>query len=218
MLRRQLIAAEEAERGRLARELHDQLGQHLTALTLGLDEVAGLLPPDSPAVPRLAGLLRLTGLLTRDVRYLAVELRPPELDDVGLESALATYVAQWTKRYGIPADLEITGAAMQAALMETSTTIYRIVQEALVNVAKHAGATQVSIILERSSTDVRLIIEDDGCGFDVQSTRRRAQRESRFGLAGMEERATLAQGTFEVESAEGQGTTIYVRLAQQDTP
>ena len=81
-LRRQLAAAEENERRRLARELHDQLGQHLTALTLGLDEVVGLLPSDSPALPRLSSLLRLTNLLTRDVRYLALELRPPELDDV----------------------------------------------------------------------------------------------------------------------------------------
>lgn len=213
VLRRQLIAAEEAERRRIARELHDQLGQHLTALTLGLDEIAGLLPPDSPAVPRIAALLRLTGLLTRDVRYLAVELRPPELDDVGLESALETYVAEWSTRYGIPADLEITGGPARVMSAEASTTIYRIAQEALVNVAKHSRAKQVSIILERSDAAVRLIIEDDGCGFDVDATRRRARRESRFGLAGMQERALLAGGTFEIESAAGRGTTLFARVA-----
>ena len=211
-VRRQLIAAEEAERRRLARELHDQLGQHLTALSLGLDDIAGLLPPDSPAVPRLAGLIRLTGLLTRDVRYLALELRPPELDDIGLDSALATYVEQWTKRYGIPAELAITGATDAAAPAEMDTAIYRIVQEALVNVAKHAGAKQVSVILARSSAEVRLIVEDDGRGFDVPPTRARARRESRFGLGGMEERAVLARGRLEVESAVGKGTTIHVRF------
>lgn len=212
MLRRQLAAAEEAERRRLARELHDQLGQHLTALSLGLDEVAGLLPPDSPAVRRLAGLLRLTSLLTRDVRYLAVELRPPELDDVGLVSAMTTYIDQWMTRYGTPAELEVAGQRDLQLPADASTTLYRILQEALTNVAKHARASRVSVILDQSHGDVRLIIEDDGRGFDVEHVRRRARAESRLGIAGMQERVNLVHGTLDIESEPGHGTTLYVKL------
>lgn len=212
MLRRQLAAAEEAERRRLARELHDQLGQHLTALALGLDEVAGLLPPDSPAVRRVAGLLRLTSLLTRDVRYLAVELRPPELDDVGLVSAMTTYIEQWMTRYGTRAEFEVIAQPDLQIPADASTTLYRILQEALTNVAKHAQASRVSVILEQDRGDVRLIIEDDGLGFDVDAVRRRARADSRLGIAGMQERVNLLHGTLDIESGPGQGTTLYVKL------
>lgn len=210
-LRRQLAAVEENERRRLARELHDQLGQHLTALTLGLDEVVGLLPGDSPALPRLTSLLRLTNLLTRDVRYLALELRPPELDDVGLESAIATYVEKWTSRFDIAVDFEVTGTG-NIPTGEASSTVYRIVQEALTNVAKHSAARQVSVILELAPQAVRLIVEDDGRGFDVASRRVTARAERRLGLAGMEERSTLLGGTLQIESAPGEGTTLFVSL------
>jgi hypothetical protein len=104
-LRRELAGAEEGERRRLARELHDQFGQHLTGLTLGLAEVRRLLPPDAPAHARLTALQTLAADLTRDARTLALELRPPELDDVGLEEALESYVAGWAARYGVAADV-----------------------------------------------------------------------------------------------------------------
>lgn len=210
-LRRQLAAAEENERRRLARELHDQLGQHLAALSLGLDEVSGLLPDDSPALPRLASLMRLTTLLTRDVRYLALELRPPELDDVGLESAMATYIDTWMSRYRMAVDFEVTGAG-GAPTAEASSTIYRIMQEALTNVAKHSAASQVSVILEFTPNAARLIVEDDGRGFDVANRRVEARAEMRLGLAGMQERATLLGGTLEIESEPGEGTTLFVSL------
>ena len=215
-LRRELAEAEEAERRRIARELHDQLGQHLTAITWGLDEARRLTLADVDAHSRLAARLgqlqELASAMTRDAHYLALELRPAELDDVGLESALATYVAQWSARYDVPADVAVTGLTERPIPAEVSVALYRIVQEALTNVAKHAQARQVSVIVEKPDGEVRLIVEDDGRGFDVPTTLARARAERRLGLAGMRERAALAGGTLTVESAPGRGTTLYVRL------
>ena len=212
-VRRQLSAAEEDERRRLARELHDQLGQHLTALALGLTEVHRLLDAGRPATARLTQLDELAQLMTRDARYLALELRPPELDDVGLESAVASYVEQWRTRYGVDAELAITGASAERPLPpELGTAIYRIVQEALTNVARHAKARQVSVMLGKEESEVRLIVEDDGRGFDLDATMELARRQRRLGLAGMRERAALVGGILEVETRPGSGTTIYVRM------
>ena len=218
-LRRQLASAEEDERRRLARELHDQLGQHLTALTLGLAEVAKMLPADSLAQRRLAVLQSLTEDITRDARHLALELHPPELDDVGLASALRTYVAQWSERYGTDVEFEMTGLTEVPVPTEVATTIYRIVQEALTNIAKHAHATHVSVLVERVEGEMRLIVEDDGLGFEVERTIARATRERRLGVAGMHERAALVGGAVTIESSRGSGTTVYVRLpVARDAP
>ncbi len=211
-LQRYLAAAEEAERGRISRELHDQLGQHLTAIALGLHEVAGLVRPGSVARERLSALQELTSLLTRDARYLAIELRPPELDDVGLESAMASYVEQWSLRYGIVAELQSTGVVRFQYGGDVATAIYRVLQEALTNVAKHARATQVSVILEHTDGELRLIVEDDGDGFDVDTTLRRATADRRLGLLGMRERASLLGGTLTAESSPGKGTSLFVRV------
>ncbi|MEO7458126.1 MAG: sensor histidine kinase [Gemmatimonadaceae bacterium] len=211
-LQRQLAAAEEAERGRLSRELHDQLGQHLTAIALGLHEVASLVRAGSVARERLGALQELTSLLTRDARYLAIELRPPELDDVGLESAMASYVEQWSQRYGIAVERQSTGIVRFQYSGDVATAIYRILQEALTNVAKHARARQVSVIMEQTEGELRLIVEDDGTGFDVDTTLRRATTEHRLGLLGMRERASIVGGTVAVESSVGKGTTIFARV------
>src|SRR5262249_54970775 len=131
-LRSQLAAAEEAERRRLARELHDQLGQHLTAFTLGLADVRRLIDAGASAERRLSNLEDLSKMMTRDARYLALELRPPELDDVGLESALETYVSQWSARFGIDAEFEVLGLGTERPVRsDVGTVVYRIAQEAL---------------------------------------------------------------------------------------
>ena len=214
LLSRQLASAEEGERRRIARELHDQLGQHMTALTLGLDEVAKALPAGGPVRERLATLQDLTVRMTADARHLALELRPPELDDVGIESALETYVAQWSERYGIPADFEIASRGGLGLEAEAATTFYRVVQEGLTNVVKHAHARSVSVLVEKRDGEVRLIIEDDGDGFELDATLRRASVDRRLGLAGMRERARLVGGALIVESARGIGTTLYLRLPE----
>jgi PAS domain S-box-containing protein len=225
-LRRRLAAAEEAERRRLARELHDQLGQQLTAFRLGLDEAARLAAThegeraaaDAPLLRRLAQLQALTGRMTAGARYLALELRPPELDDLGLESALTSFVAEWSVRYGVTADVAVTGGDGRAIPAEIDSTLYRIVQEALTNVAKHADATQVSVIVEKPDGEVRLIVEDDGRGFDPEGDATRVRSERRLGLAGMRERAALVGGTVAVESSPGGGTALYVRLPVDRAP
>ena len=216
-LRRQLAAAEESERRRLSRELHDSLGQHLTALALGLGSVKQRFARDGQPDGQIEQLEELTRTLTRDARALALELRPPELDDVGLESALATYAEQWTLRTGIEVDVTVTEIAEDHPVVpEVGTALYRIVQEALTNTAKHASARRVSVVLDQADGEVRLVIEDDGIGFDVDVAIDRARRQHRLGLGGMRERAALVGGTFEVESSPGAGTTIFVRIPQDD--
>ncbi len=221
-LRRRLAAAEEAERQRLARELHDQLGQELTALRLGLDDAArlaaGHVPPDAPLLGSLARLGAVTQRMTADVRALALELRPPELDDVGLESALETYVGEWGARAGVAAEVAVTGLRGRPLPPDVASALYRIAQEALTNVAKHARATQVNVVVEQPDGEVRLIVEDDGRGFDPEATDARVRRERRLGLAGMRERAALFGGTVAVESSPGGGTTVYARLPLGPAP
>ena len=151
------------------------------------------------------------------MRALALELRPPELDDVGLESALETYVKDWSARYDISVEFAMTGKPGRPLPMEVASTLYRIVQEALTNVAKHAAATDVSVTAIRHDDEIRLVVEDDGRGFDIESWGKRALGERRFGLAGMRERAALVGGTVSIESNLGAGTTLYVQLPLHDT-
>lgn len=225
LLRRQLAAAEENERRRLARELHDQLGQELTAFRLGLEDAARLAgaadqtdPANhassaaSPLLERLAQLQTLALRMTASARSVALQLHPPELDDVGLESALDTYVREWSTRYGIAAEMTVTGIRGLPIRDDMGTALYRITQEALTNVAQHAHAREVSVLVELRDGEVRLIVEDDGCGFDVAVTAERVKTERRLGLAGMQERASLVGGTVLIESTPGGGTTLYVRL------
>lgn len=221
--RRQLAAAEENERRRIARELHDQLGQHLAALSLGLDEARRMMSDGNGATERgalraamrLQTLQELASTMTDDARNLALELRPPELDDVGLASALETYVSRWAARTRIAADLEASGIDRTPVVADVGTAIYRIVQEALTNIVKHAAAEHVSVIVERTHAGIQLIVEDDGQGFDADATMQRARAQARLGIAGMRERATLVGGTLTVESERGTGTTIYVTIPEE---
>jgi len=211
-LRAQLARAEESERSRLARELHDQLGAHLTGFSLGLTEVRRRLAAGESPDAWLAQLEELSALLARDARFLALQLRPPELDDVGLESALRTYLSQWSARYGIAADAEYLGTRDGRPITgDAETAVYRIVQEALTNVARHADATQVSLVLDWGERELRLVVEDDGCGFDTLASRFEDGRR-RLGIAGMHERARLVGGSLELESAPGEGTSLFVRV------
>jgi signal transduction histidine kinase len=145
--------------------------------------------------------------LDRDVDHLVWELRPTALDDLGLQAALSNYVQNWSARAGIIARLHTAGLLDDRLAPDAETTLYRIAQEALTNVAKHSGARSVELILERRADHVLLVVEDDGAGFDPGNS------TQGFGLLGMQERASLVGATLEIEAAVGRGTTILVRMA-----
>ena len=149
------------------------------------------------------------GRLDSEVDFMAWELRPAALDDLGLAAALENFVHEWSEHFGIAADYHSTGLARRRLAPELETNLYRIAQEALNNVAKHAGATHVGVILERRDQHIALIVEDDGGGFDPSDE---MGEERGMGLLNMRERAALVGGALEIESAAGEGTTVFARV------
>jgi signal transduction histidine kinase len=202
---RRVLSAQELERRRLARELHDETGQALTSILLGLRALEDALETEESRAA--AGTLRELVVSTlQDVRTLAVELRPKALDDFGIVPALERLVETFAAQTGIAVDLE---AALGEERLPTDieTALYRIVQESLTNVVKHARARRVSILVTRKPRSVAAVIEDDGDGFDPDAT-----RDGGVGLLGMRERLSLLDGRIEVESRVGAGTTIAVEV------
>ena len=209
---RRLADAEETERGRISRELHDRLGQDLTALKLGLQLVKKQ-GPFTPSVQASIGQLeKLADTLMQDIHRLAWELRPAALDDFGLDMALRRYASEWSEHNGVAVDFHSQGVETHRLPTELETTLYRITQEALTNVLRHAKAQRVGVLLERRPDDVLLIVEDDGQGFDAQAVLKAPGAHGRLGLLGMQERVILANGTIEIESTPGAGTTVFVRI------
>jgi PAS domain S-box-containing protein len=209
-LLRRLVTAQEEERRRIAREMHDQFGQELSALTLTLSALKREYGAQTKLGEQFKSLEEIAKQLDADADILVWELRPTVLDDLGLLAALTNYVRRWSKHSGVRADLHVSRMEKDRLTNEIETTLYRITQEALTNVAKHAGAGNVSILLERRSDSVSLIIEDDGIGFDAE--RAFGDVNGGFGLIGMRERAMLVGGTLEIESEPGGGTTIAIRI------
>jgi signal transduction histidine kinase len=204
-----VIEAQELERRRLARELHDETGQALTSILLGLKAIRAA-ANDQEAEASEAELRELVVQALQDVRSLAVELRPTALDDFGLVAATERLAETFAERSGIAAAVEPNLGAERLPA-ETETVLYRLVQEALTNVVKHAAATRVSIVLTRRDGGVSAIVEDDGRGFTQQEVRTDA-----LGLVGMRERLALLGGTLAVESTPGEGTSLvaFVPLAE----
>jgi PAS domain S-box-containing protein len=212
--RRRLTEAEEAERRRLARDLHDEAGQLLTALGLGLKAVFDVAPANSELSRRTEKLRELADTLGRELHAVAVRLRPKALDDFGLEAALETYAEEWARLSGI--ELSVHAPRTAPRLPEgVETALYRIVQEALTNVARHSGARHASVLVERRDADVVAVVEDDGRGLDA-ATIDEASSAAGVGLRGIRERAALLGGTAEIESAAGSGTTVFVRIPVAD--
>jgi signal transduction histidine kinase len=202
---RRVVSGQELERQRLARELHDETGQALTSILLGLKAIE---EADNGQDVRQS-VLELRELVVetlQDVRRLAVELRPTALDDFGLVAALQRLAETFAEQTGIRVHIE---AALGDSRLpaETETALYRIVQEALTNVIKHAQAGTVSVVLTRKGDRVVAVIEDDGRGFDPED-----MRDERLGLLGMRERIALVDGQLSVESRPGEGTTIAVEV------
>jgi PAS domain S-box-containing protein len=209
-LLRRLVTAQEDERRRVARELHDSVGQVLTALLLGVRVVRDAGPLPEAAGAALDEVQRLADQLGRAVHDLAVGLRPTALDDVGLVEAVGHHLADWSARTGVAAQFQAAGLGPDSPRLppEVETALYRVVQESLTNVARHARAGLVGVVLERQGGLAIAAVEDDGVGFDPVA----AAESGRLGLLGMRERLALLGGALEVESAPGAGTTILARV------
>lgn len=217
-LLRRLGAAQEDVQRRIAHDLHDQVGQHVTGLSLGLKGLERALaagPGPGPAGAdlgeRVRWLQELAGTIGRDLHRVAADLRPTALDDLGLPRALAALAVDWSARYGIAADVQVIGSDERLP-DDVATVIYRVVQEALTNVLKHARARTVSVVLDRRPRGIRLVIEDDGVGFDPDApAATRPGLRRRLGLLGMRERLNQIGGTLAVESS-GAGTTLFAAI------
>ena len=208
---RRIVRTQEEERRRISRELHDQLGQLLTAMRLRLESLAREAHADEERQD-LNALIESTRRLDAEIDFLAWELRPSMLDDLGLAPALESYAREWSEHTGIPVEFHARGFGEDRLTWLLETNLYRIAQEALNNVAKHAQATNVEIILELNAKEAVLIVGDNGQGFVPQN---KGDNVRDMGLTGVRERAALMRGTVEIESAEGQGTTVFVRMPAQ---
>jgi signal transduction histidine kinase len=210
-LLQQTVLAQEAERKRIARELHDSLGQYLTALQLGLSAIGRRVAADAGTTEELAKLRALTAEIGCEVNRMAWELRPTALDDLGLETAITQYLEEWAERSRLHFDLQVS-LGDQRLPPTVETTVYRALQEAVTNVVRHADAERVAVILETTGRQLQLIVEDDGRGFPSEEMDSGDQRPLRLGLLGMRERLALVGGKLEVESSPGLGTTLFVRV------
>lgn len=206
----QIINAQEQERKRIARELHDETSQVLTSLLISLAVLEeSLTAPE--ARERIADTRRLAHQTLRAIRSLSIDLRPSALDDLGLLPALRWYVKEYQKKCSIEVDF-VSSGFKERLPAEMETALYRIVQEALTNSARHSQAKRVSIMLKEDGEEVEGIISDDGIGFDIEAIRRSPDNERGLGLAGMTERAVLLDGSLDIQSHPGHGTIITVHI------
>jgi signal transduction histidine kinase len=207
-----LVSVQEEERRRMARNLHDHLGQQFTALRLTIGSLRDRHTTDEEFAARLERADRLSEAIDKDVDFLAWELRPPALDESGLNAALDQYLREWSTATGIPAELHISDSADVRLGADLDIQVYRIVQEALQNVRKHSNATSVSVLIEHRDREFVLIVEDDGQGFDAERVIGRRGELNAMGLISMEERAALLGGSVQIESSPGDGTSVFVRV------
>ena len=209
------LAAQEDERTRIARELHDGLAQYLTAMRLQIDQLEQTAPFCSYDSPALAGLKDLTGELGRAVNRMAWELRPVPLEELGLPAAVSHYLEEWAERSNVKVDIEIKlGGRILSS--EVEATLFRVLQEATTNVVRHAAADHVGVILTATADEVHLIVEDNGRGLAKRACSvppgAAATTPKRLGLVGMRERLALVHGRLDVESTAGRGTTLFARI------
>jgi PAS domain S-box-containing protein len=201
-----IVEAQESERNRIARGLHDQLGQQMTALRLKVEALARKCGDSEIAFEDVADVQKAATEIDRDLGFLSWELKPTELEELGLMNALSSFVREWSKQYGISAEFESTLDHEPDLTRQTQTNLYRIAQEALNNVLRHADAKNVSVLLQRQRSNLVFIVEDDGIGFEQNG------HGSGLGITGMRERAALLKGDLKVDSRPGEGTVVIVRI------
>lgn len=209
-LLRSLITAQEEECRRISHEMHDQFGQQLSVLMMKIGALKAACSGHVELCAQIDSLEVIARNLDADVDFLVRNIRPTALDDLGLPIALSNFVASWKAHFGVNADLHISGMEFDRLNSEMETVLYRVLQEALTNIGKHASAAHVDILLERHPDHVSLIVEDDGAGFDVDQPG--GGRERGLGVVGMRERAALVGGSLDIESRPGKGTTVVVRI------
>ncbi|BCS34841.1 hypothetical protein TBR22_A40670 [Luteitalea sp. TBR-22] len=207
-LSRRLLTVQETERRSLARELHDEIAQALTAAKIALQALERF-PDPAVLADRLRDATRVVDDALGQVRALLLQLRPPMLDDLGLEPALRWLADQCGLRSGLRVVFECR-TPIDRLPPAIETACFRVAQEALTNVIKHADASTVTLELERGPEALQLHVADDGRGFDVQGARSAARRGASLGLLGMEERAILAGGMIEWVSSPRRGTAVHV--------
>lgn len=213
VLTARILSIQEEERRRIAREIHDQLGQTLTALKLEVGRLERRRPENRAALKeRVDGMLALIDSTIDQVQRIATELRPGALDDLGLVAAVEDYVAIFSRRAEIRCTLKITPTDL-ALDRDRSTAVFRILQEALTNVARHARATEARVTLEGRPDGVTLIVEDDGRGI----TPGEASGLRSFGLNGVRERARAWGGRVQVENVEGGGTRLVAEIPSRES-
>jgi len=210
----QVLAAQEDERKRIARELHDETAQALTALLIRL-KILEKARTEAEMRDQLDELRELTAVTLEAVRKLAVELRPTTLDDLGLLAALEAYTDSYRSRMTVPVTFNAHGFEDRDRRLppQLELVLYRVVQEALTNVAKHANAHAIHVELSRGPFEVVATVVDDGDGFNVEEMMR--SRESGLGLFGMQERLALVRGQLVIDSAPGRGTRVNARVPLQ---
>jgi two-component system sensor histidine kinase UhpB len=206
-LSQHILQAQEEERARIARELHDEAAQWLTSLLIRQRLLLRNLPPEMR--PEVEELQRMTAAALEHLRRIAMELRPAILDDLGLVEALRWQAEEFQKQTGVPITLRVQGR-IERLPRQVELVLYRVAQEALTNIARHARATRVEVTLNCSTEHLELFIADDGVGFDPEAVRRSRARS--LGLIGMAERLALIGGTLEIDSAPGKGTRIRARV------
>ena len=205
-LAQRLFDVQEAERRAVAQDLHDEIGQVLTALKLNLQQVQRDGRGTEPSM-ELTESIEISDQLLARVRSLALDLRPSLLDDLGLVPALRWYATRQAERAGWKLQLYLDEAPL-ILTGSRSIACFRVVQEAMTNIARHAKATAVSLSLAVASEEVRVVVQDDGCGFDEVAMRSRAQQGQSMGLLGMEERVSLVGGGMTIRSTVGRGTSL----------
>jgi signal transduction histidine kinase len=211
-LSQRLMKAQEEERLHLSRELHDESGQLLTALTFQLGLLERSLNQPGTLRERIEELKTTANQIQDNLHKLAVNLRPASLDHLGLVTTLQQFIGEFNRQYGIPVDFEAVGLGGKRLPIEVETAFFRIVQESLTNVVLHAQAGRVDILLNLHNQNVVMIVEDDGIGFTPGSP----GLEDHLGLFGMRERIEMLGGSFVIESSPGKGTTIKAQVPCHD--
>jgi PAS domain S-box-containing protein len=206
-----LVSVQEEERRRIARDIHDQLGQQMTALRMNLAAAHVWLEGQPARLEQAHRTQQLAEELDRSIDFLTWELRPASLDHFGLPAALDSLVSGWSERFGIDAEFDASGAESLRLPRDTEANIYRVAQEALHNVVKHANATAVSVLLQHRNGEVVLVVADDGEGFSLAEAQERSAAGG-FGLVSMRERAVLVGATLRIDTSPGRGTTILVTI------